>query len=92
MNNKTLPAKTSTWSGYNLDELRYERVIALTRIEIEKAKLLDTFETTRESLPIVGTTSASTIFKSISKLEYLIGAFKIYRKLAPLFKKKNSKN
>lgn len=91
MNKKELPAKNIAWRGYTLDELRYERVIALTRIEIEKAKLLDSAESTRDSLPIIGNTSATSIFKSISKLEYLIMAFKLYHKLSPLFKKKHKK-
>ena len=46
MKDKTLPAKTTAWRGYTLDELLYERVISLTRIEIEKAKFLDAAETT----------------------------------------------
>ncbi len=79
---------TSSWKGYNLDELRYARMIALTRIEIERSKLYDAAESTRESLPIVGSSSISSVFRSISKLEYAIIAFKLFRKLSPLFKKK----
>lgn len=88
MKDKTLPAKTTAWRGYTLDELRYERVIALTRIEIEKAKFLDAAETTRDSLPIIGHTPIGSLLQSIGKLEYLILLVKLYRKLAPLFKKK----
>lgn len=90
MNEKELPARSDSWRGFTLDELRYERVIALTRIQIEKAKFLDMAETTRESLPIVGHTSASGIFRSISRIEYLVLAIKLYRKFAPLFQKKKA--
>ena len=88
MKDKTLPAKTTTWRGYTLDELRYERVISLTRIEIEKAKFLDAAETTRNELPIIGRKSAGLLLRSIGKLEYAILLFKLYHKVAPLFKKK----
>lgn len=90
MNDKELPARTAVWRGYTLDELRYERVIALARTEIEKAKFLDMAEATRESLPIVGNASASGLFRSINRIEYLVPAVKLYRKLAPLFRKKES--
>lgn len=82
------PNTTSSWRGYTLEELRYQRMLALTRVEIEKAKLLDATETTRESLPIIGSSSAGTLFKSISKLEYLFIAIRLFRKIAPLFRKK----
>lgn len=88
MKDKELPAKTVTWRGYTLDELRYERVIALTRIEIEKSKLIDASETTREQLPLIGRSTATSLFRSISKIEYLIIAIKLFRKIAPLLKKK----
>ncbi len=88
MKDKTLQAKTSSWTGYTLEELRYEKVVALARIQIEKAKLLDMAESTRDSLPIVGNSSASTLFKSISRFEYIILAIKLFRKIRPLFKKK----
>lgn len=88
MNNKQLNTSKSNWRGYSIEELRYARMVALARVEIEKSKLLDVAEHTRDNLPIVGSASSmSNVFKSISKLEYLIIAFKLYRKLAPLFKK-----
>ena len=88
MTDKELPTKQSTWSGYSLEELRYERVIALARIQIEKAKLIDMDQSTRESLPIVGNNTASSLFKSISRFEYLILAITLFRKIRPLFKRK----
>ncbi|MDE5567856.1 MAG: hypothetical protein K2J12_05380 [Muribaculaceae bacterium] len=88
-NNQLSPAKKSAWQGYTLEELQYARMIALTRIEIEKSKLMDVAESTRSNLPIIGTASSmGSVFKSISKLEYIIIAFKLFRKIAPLFKKK----
>lgn len=89
MENKQLHTTKPAWSGYSLEELRYAKMIALTRVEIEKAKLFDAAEHTRDNLPIVGSASSmGTIFRSISKLEYFIIAFKLFRRLAPLFKKK----
>lgn len=88
-NNQLSPTKKSEWQGYTLEELQYARMIALTRIEIEKSKLADAAETTRSTLPIIGSESPmGSVFKSISKLEYIIIAFKLFRKIAPLFKKK----
>lgn len=88
MKSKHITTGSSDWKGYSLEELRYARVITLTRIEIEKSKLLDATAATRESLPIIGSSSVGTLFKSISKIEYFIIAFKLFRKIAPLFKKK----
>ncbi len=90
MENKQLHTTCPSWRGYSLDELRYARMIALTRAEIEKAKLFDAAEHTRDNLPIVGSASSfSSVFRSISKIEYFIIAFKLFRRLAPLFKKKS---
>lgn len=90
MENKQLhTVKKSAWRGYSLEELQYERVITLARIEIEKSKLADAAECTRSELPIIGSSSSlSTALRSISKLEYLLIAIKLFRKIAPLFKKK----
>lgn len=88
MDRKIMPKHSATWRGYTLDELRYERVIALTRIEIEKAKMLDAAEQTRDSLPLIGRSAATSMIRSISLLDYVILAVKLYRKIAPLFRKK----
>ena len=89
MKNNQLQSTKSTWQGYSLEELRYARMVALARVEIEKSKLLDTAENTRNNLPIVGSSSSfSSVFKSINKLEYFIIAFKLFRKITPLFRKK----
>ena len=87
-NNQLSPAKKSAWQGYTLEELQYARMIALTRIEIEKSKLMDVAESTRSNLPIIGTASSmGSVFKSISTIESRISAFKLFGKIAPLFKK-----
>lgn len=89
MKNNQLQSTKSTWQGYSLEELRYARMVALARVEIEKSKLLDAAEHTRNNLPIVGSSSSfSSVFKSINKLEYFIIAFKLFRKITPLFRKK----
>lgn len=89
MKYKALPnGHTTEWHGYTLDELRYERVVTLTRIEIEKSKIIDLAEKTRSELPLIGTSTASTLIQSINKLDYIIFIVKLWRKLAPLFKKK----
>lgn len=90
MKNKHLqPASTHTWKGYTIEEMRYAKVIALTRTEIEKAKLLDAVESARESLPFVGSSeSTSSVFKSMSFIQYAVIAYKLFRRIAPLFRKK----
>lgn len=35
--------KDKNWNGYTLDEIRFQRVLAMTRLDIEKAKLLNSF-------------------------------------------------
>lgn len=90
LKNRHLPtAKKAEWQGLTLDELQYARMITLARLEIEKSKIIDASEAARASLPFVGSESSmSSVFKSVSKLEYLVIAFKLFRKFAPLFKKK----
>lgn len=91
MNDKELPARTTAWRGYSLDELRYARMVTLARIEIEKAKLYDCAAQTRADLPFIGSNSSMTaVLRSISILEYFIIAFKLFRRLAPLFRKKKA--
>lgn len=84
-----ITSAADTWKGYSLEELRFQRMLALTRIEVERSKLLDAAEDTRRNLPVVGSATASTLFSSISKVEYIILAIRLFRKLAPLFRKNN---
>lgn len=82
------PAKAQEWRGYTLNELRDQRDIALAHIKIEKSKLIDASVTTRNELPFIGRKCAFSLLRSIYKIEYLIIAIKLFRKFAPLFKKK----
>lgn len=89
MKEKTLPlAKTDEWRGYTLDELRYRRVMALTRIEIEKSKMIATSTDVRDNLPFIGRSFLGNFTKSLTVVEYAVLAFKLFRRIAPLFRKK----
>lgn len=91
MKDKVLPqhvAAPAQWCGYTLDELRYEKLITLTCIEIEKERMMDMAVKTRNELPFVGQSGASALFHTVGKLDYIIFIIKLYRKLAPFFRKK----
>lgn len=90
MKNKQLTSGSTArqWEGYTLADLRFARMLAFTRIEIQRAKLIDAAESTVETLPFVGQPQATaTLLRSFTWAEYLFFAVKLYKKVAPLFKK-----
>lgn len=72
---------SASWKGYSLDELRYQRAVTLTRIEIQKGKMLQQVQ----SSGINGDFSAKGIagvimrkfFGNMSFIDYIFISFKV---------------
>ena len=80
----------SSWKGYTLQELRINRIITETRIEIAKAKLLNDSHTLRsKSKP---SSFAPPLFKkflgALDYADYMVLAFSIGRKEVKLLGRK----
>jgi hypothetical protein len=72
---------SASWNGYSLDELRYQRAVTLTRIEIQKGKILQHVQ----SSGIDGTFTAKgftgvimkKFFGNMSFIDYIFIGFKV---------------
>lgn len=78
------------WKGLTLDEIRMRRVLVQARMEIQKYKLADQCEQLRERTTFVGGGNSllSRMAGVMSYAEYAILAFKMFRKISPMFKRK----
>lgn len=88
MKNKLLPPHVSQWRGYTLEEIRYEKLVTLTCMEIEKTRIIDLAEKTRNELPFIGQSDQTSWLGNFAKFEYIVTIYKLYRKISTLFKKK----
>lgn len=84
------------WRGYTLDEIRYRRVLVGARMEIEKYKLSTYYRDFKERNPFFGGSGESgrsrgifsRIMGAFTYTEYAIMAFKLFRRVIPLFRRK----
>ncbi len=79
-----------TWKGYTLEELRLQRIVTETKIEIVKAKLYKEGSQLKEnSIPAP---FASPLFKkligALDYADYMVMAFSIGRKVMKLIRRK----
>ena len=70
------------WRGYTLDEIRYQRVLALASIEIEKQA-----SNAREQMPFVGENRGRGLMKILTYIEYGVIAVKLWKRFRSIFKK-----
>lgn len=85
MANKTVPHHAADWSGYTIDELRYQRAINSARLEIQKERLLNQVATIRGTF---GTVEGKGIFgkmiRSLNYFDYAVLAFQTVRRMRSL--------
>lgn len=79
-----------TWKGYTLEELRLQRIVTETKIEIVKAKLYKEGSQLKEnSIPAP---FASPLFKkligALDYADYMVMAFSIGRRVMKLIRRK----
>lgn len=74
------------WNGYTLDELRFRRLLTLTRIELEKSQFKSQMETSKTALG----RPASIVKKMTGALDYFdygVLAFRLGRRVIKLFRR-----
>lgn len=77
------------WQGYTLEEIRMRRIVCMTRIELEKAKLLSV--TSQYTNPKKRTASMPLLSKLTSALDYFDYAsiaFTFGKRIFRLFRRK----
>ncbi|MCC8114229.1 MAG: hypothetical protein LIP03_09615 [Bacteroidales bacterium] len=79
----------SQWRGYNFDDLRFNRVLSLTRIELEKHKIANDYQALMgnngRAYPLF-----SRLSSAISYADYILIAFKLTRRVLRMFSKKKT--
>lgn len=84
-----LNSDPNAWKGYTLDELRYRRALVEARTEIEKYRLSAMAGQLKERSGFFGSNSLfSRVAGAISYAEYAILAYRMARKVIPLFRRK----
>lgn len=85
--------ETVTWKGYTLHELRLQRIVTETKIEIVKARVMRDGNKIKETS--VPAPFSAPLFKKIAGAldyaDYMIMAFTIGRKVMRLFRRKKKK-
>lgn len=91
MNNMTMPTQLpgdKKWKGYTLEQLSYERTVALARIEVEKEVATVNYGLARKGNFGLTASLFSRITNVLTYTDYIVIAVQLYRSLSPLFKKK----
>ena len=83
--------KKAEWQGYSMDELLYNRVLTLARIEMAKEKLADDFEHVKKGNILLSGSWFQKIMKMLDFTDVFVIGFTIWRRLSPLFSRKKNK-
>lgn len=79
--------KKGEWNGYTLSQLEYKRALTLARIEMQKEQFATDYSRVRMgnfSMEPSGFTRALGV---MNYLDYAIMAFKVIKKIVPLFRR-----
>lgn len=85
---KQIESKKKHWRGYTLEELRYERVATLARIETQQEVMEAGLDRYRTGNVFLSKSTFSRVLTMINYTDFLVLGFKLMRRIAPLFKKK----
>ncbi len=76
------------WRGYTLDELRFRRVLSMTKLELQKESVAQQFSNMRKGCTADGAAGMlSRMLGAFNYFEYAIFAFTVGRKLMRLFRR-----
>lgn len=82
---KESPHKNNNWQGYTIDELRYQRALTSARLEIQKERLLNSFDTMRGTFGTMQPTGiVGKMLKSLSLIDYGIIAFRLFNRVSAI--------
>ncbi len=77
------------WRGYTLDELRFRRVLAMTRLELQKESLAQQVDNLRQGRATDGSTSWMTkVMGAFNYFDYAVLAFTVGRKVLHVFRRR----
>ncbi len=88
LNEDFVDYKDENWTGYTLEELRYQRAMILARIEMEKQGIVHGFQHAKESIPLISGGRKGLVGKllgSLSYIDYALLAFRAVRSVSKLF-------
>lgn len=78
--------KDNAWKGYTFDELKFRRVLSLTKIELEKNAMMQKLHLVHKS-NAAPTTMVGKVLGSFDYLDYGVMAFKFVKRIVRWFKK-----
>ena len=84
---RTPEPRTTPWRVYTLDEIRYQRVLALASIEVEKQAMAASATEAKEQMPFFGEGRGRGIMKALTYIEYAFIAVKIWKRFRSFFRK-----
>lgn len=85
---KLKPHDEPGWKGYTLDELRYQKAVAMIRLEMEKEKISAGFSQMKNGMPMMSTGGiAGKIMGSLNYLDYALIAYKSVTKITSMVRK-----
>lgn len=83
---------TTLWKGYTLDEIRVKRIVGLTRIELEKAKLMSaTQHFTNSDKRMSASPILSKISNALDYVDYASLAFTFGKRILRIFRRGKKK-
>jgi len=88
MSNLVKIGKAPDWSGYDLDRIVYEKAVLLARIEAEKDRLVSEGDRMRAGNVSMSRSFFSRMLGFVSYTDFFVLGVRIWRIMAPLFKKK----
>jgi len=87
MTEKT-PSTISEWKGYTLEELMYRRDITGIRIDVEKERISNEYSRFSRGNMMLSKSLFMRMVSVMGYADFIVLGFKLWRRFAPLFKKK----
>ena len=81
-------AKQTEWEGYTSEELAYQRVLTLARIEMCKERIAMDVKHVKNGNVLLSGSWFSRIMKLVDFTDVFVIGFTLFRKLGPLFRRK----
>lgn len=78
--------KEEQWQGYSYDELRFRRVLTMTKIELQKGLLAEKTQMKNKAAE-VSTSISRKLFGALNYVDYALLAFKAAKRIMRIFKR-----
>lgn len=76
------------WKGYTIDDIAYHRAVTLIRIDVEKDRISREYSRFSQGNILLSKSLFTRIVSVMSYADFLVLGVKLWRRAAPLFKKK----